>query len=261
MTLTEKFKLDGVPILVFGLIVGSKAYALWSYLVDNPNLWMMLKNIGSLDQYGQGGVYYLTNELTYILYFITALAFDFLAFYSFVVRGEAKSKPQGFWENLFPLFTVFVPVIGFTLLFFPQVREFVPGYSQETLEMFRGISPLFGFYINISGFVIGLIGAAFSIWAISYLKRSFGLRAAVRTLITTGPYARIRHPLYFGEIVHIFGIAILSGTPAGLYLFIGAVLLQIVRAKIEERKFMRALPEYEDYRKRTGFLWPKLVTT
>lgn len=261
MTLTEKLKLDGTPILVFALIVGSKTYALWSYLIDKPNLWMMLKNIGSLDQYGQGSGYYLTNELTYILYFITALAFDFLAFYSFIVRGEAKSKPQGFWENLFPLFTVFVPVIGFTLLFLPQVRQFVPGYSRETLDILRGISPLFGFYINITGFLIGLFGAAFSIWAISYLKRSFGLRAAVRTLITTGPYAKIRHPLYFGEIIHIFGIAILSGTPVGLYLFIGAVSLQIVRAKIEERKFMRTLPEYANYRKSTGFLWPKLVRT
>ena len=261
MTLTEKFKLDGAPILVFGLIVGSKTYALWNLLLDKPDLWMMLKNIGSLEQYGQGGVYYLTNELTYILYFIIALAFDFLAFYSFVVRGEAKSKPQGFWENLFPLFTVFVPVIAFTLLFFPQVRQFVPGYSQETLDFFKGISPLFGFYFNMAGFIIGLIGASFSIWAISYLKRSFGLRAAVRKLITTGPYARIRHPLYFGEIVHIFGIAILSGTPVGFYIFVGAVLMQIVRAKVEERKFMRSLPEYEDYKKNTGFIWPKLLKT
>lgn len=261
MTLTEKLKLDGAPILVFGLIVGSKTYALWIYLVDKPNIWMMLKNIGSLDQYGQGGVYYLTNELTYILYFITALAFDFLAFYSFVVRGKANSKPQGFWENLFPLFTVFVPVIGFTLLFFPQVRQIVPGYSQETLELLRGITPLFGFYFSMTGFILGLFGAAFSIYAISYLKHSFGLRAAVRTLITKGPYARIRHPLYFGEIVHIFGVAILSGTPVGLYLFVGAVSLQIVRAKIEERKFIGALPEYADYRKSTGFLWPKLIRT
>ncbi|WP_177419126.1 hypothetical protein [endosymbiont of Lamellibrachia barhami] len=183
MTLSEKIKLDGAPILLFALIVGSKSYGLWSYLADNPNLWMMLKNIGSMGQYGQVGAYYLTNELTYILYFITALAFDFLAFYSFIVRGEAKSKPQGFWENLFPLLTVFVPVIGFTLLFFPQVRQFVPDYSPETLEIFRSITPLFSFYFTMTGFIIGLFGAAFSIWAISYLKRSFGLRAAVRTLV------------------------------------------------------------------------------
>ena len=124
--------------------------------------------------------------------------------------------------------------------------------------MLRGISPLYPFYMSIIGFAVGIIGAAFSIWAISHLKRSFGLRAAVRTLVTSGPYGRIRHPLYVGEIVHIFGIALLSATPVGLYLFAGAVVLQIVRAKIEERKFLCTLPEYRHYKANTGFLWPKL---
>ncbi|MEA3278652.1 MAG: isoprenylcysteine carboxylmethyltransferase family protein [Pseudomonadota bacterium] len=258
MTFLEKLKKDGAPIAVFGLIVGSKTYTLWVYLSSNPNLWGMLQNVGSIDEYGQGAGAYLTRELSYILYYITALAFDALVFYSFIVRGEAKSRPEGFWENFFPLFTVFVPVIGFTLLFFPQVRQIVPGYSQETLEILRDITPMFGFYMNMIGFAIGFIGAAFSIWAISHLKRSFGLRAAVRTLVTSGPYGRIRHPLYVGEIIHIFGIAILSGTPVGLYLFVVAVGFQVVRAKIEERKFLRTLPEYETYMANTGFLWPRL---
>jgi protein-S-isoprenylcysteine O-methyltransferase Ste14 len=37
-----------------------------------------------------------------------------------------------------------------------------------------------------------------------------------------------------------------------------AVALQAVRARIEERKFLRILPEYQDYMHRTGFLWPRL---
>ena len=119
-------------------------------------------------------------------------------------------------------------------------------------------TPRIGFYINLTGVALGFVGAAFSIWSVSYLRRSFGLRAAVRSLVTTGPYSRIRHPLYVGEIVHIFGIAVLSATPVGLYLFSGALVLQILRAKVEERKFLRTLPEYADYMRRTGFLWPKL---
>ena len=114
------------------------------------------------------------------------------------------------------------------------------------------------FLLNLAGLLIGLFGAAFSIWAISYLRASFGLRAAVRELVTTGPYRRIRHPLYFGEIIHIFGISILSATPAGLYLFVVAVALQVVRAKIEERKFLASVPEYAEFRRNTGFLWPRL---
>lgn len=258
MTIYEKLKVDGLPIAFFALIVGGKTYGLWIYLTSNPALWGMLKNIGAVQEYGHGAELYLTNQLSYLLYYLTALAFDVLTFYSFVVRGAAKSRPEGFWENVFPLVTVFVPVVGFTLLFLPQVRQFVPAYSHATLGMLREISPMYGLYINIIGFAIGFIGAAFSIWAISHLKRSFGLRTAVRQLVTSGPYRRIRHPLYVGEITHILGIAVLSGTPVGLYLFVFAVAMQVVRAKIEERKFLHTLPEYEAYMNRTGFLWPRL---
>jgi protein-S-isoprenylcysteine O-methyltransferase Ste14 len=258
MTRTEKLKRDGAPIVLFSLIVAGKIYSLWIYLSTNENLWGLLRNIEQIDQFGRGAAYYLTNELSYVLYFIVATAFDALVLYSFIVRSEAKSRPEGLTENILPLVTVFVPVIGYTLLFLPQVRQLVPGYSPETLAAMQAITPLFGFYLNMAGFVLGLIGAAFSIWSISYLKRSFGLRAAVRSLVTRGPYARIRHPLYLGEIIHIFGIAILSGKPAGLYLFVVALAMQIVRAKVEERKFLRTLPEYGDYMRQTGFLWPRL---
>ena len=260
MTTTEKLKRDGAPIALFGLIVGGKIYSLWVYLTGKPDLWGMVRNLGQIEQYGPSAPYFLTNELSYLLYFVTAIAFDTLVFYSFIVRGEARSRPQGLMENVFPLITVFVPVVGFTLLFFPQVRQLVPGYSPETLVALRAITPLYGFYLNLIGFLLGFVGASFSIWSISHLKRSFGLRAAVRSLVTSGPYARIRHPLYLGEIIHILGIAILSGTPVGLYLFAFALALQIVRAKVEERKFLRTLPEYADYRKQTGFLWPRLHT-
>jgi protein-S-isoprenylcysteine O-methyltransferase Ste14 len=258
MTTLAKLKRDGAPIVVFGFIVSAKIYSLWVYLTGNANLWVMLRNIGSIDEYGRGAAYYLTNKLSYLLYFVTAITFDVLVFYSFVIRGEAKSRPEGGWENLFPLITVFAPVIGFTLLFIPQVRQQVPDYAAETLKLLKDITPMYGFYLNMLGLTIGFTGAALSIWAISYLKKSFGLRAAVRTLVTRGPYARIRHPLYLGEIIHIFGIAILSGKPIGLYLFVVAVAFQVVRARIEEQKFLRTLPEYKDYMHQTGFLWPRL---
>jgi protein-S-isoprenylcysteine O-methyltransferase Ste14 len=258
MTFVEKLKADGLPIALFALIVGAKVYSLWTYLVGNPALFGMLKDIDSIDAYGPGAARYLTSSMSYLLYFVTATAFDALVLYSFIVRGAAKSRPEGPAENILPLVTVFVPVIGFTLLFLPQVRAHVPGYSPETLDALAAFTPRIGFYINLTGVAMGFVGAAFSIWAVSYLRRSFGLRAAVRSLVTTGPYSRIRHPLYVGEIVHIFGIAVLSATPVGLYLFSGALVLQILRAKVEERKFLRTLPEYADYMRRTGFLWPKL---
>jgi hypothetical protein len=32
----------------------------------------------------------------------------------------------------------------------------------------------------------------------------------------------------------------------------------VVRAKIEERKFLQIMPEYAEFHANTGFLWPKL---
>ena len=258
MPLSDKIRRDWAPILFFGFVVTAKTYSLIVYLTSNSDLWGLLGDLGRLDEHGPGAGVYLTGGLSYILYFATALAFDALVFFSFIARVKATDPPKGFWENVFPLITVFVPVLGFTLLFVPEVRQLVPGYSETTLAWLYGITPLFPFYIAMAGLVAGFIGAAFSIWALSYLRRSFGLRTAVRELVTNGPYRWARHPLYAGEIVHIFGIALLSGTPVGLYLFVAAVALQVVRAKIEERKFLRTLPEYRSYRESTGFLWPRL---
>jgi protein-S-isoprenylcysteine O-methyltransferase Ste14 len=257
MRLSNKLRRDWAPILFFGFVVVAKTYYLIVHLQGSSDLWGLLGNINRLEHYGPGASFFLTSSLSYILYYVTALAFDALVFVSFIGRVEAKQRPQGFWENVFPLITVFLPVIGFTLLFIPEIREFVPGYSRRTLEMMRDLSPMFPFYMTMLGTVIGFAGAAFSIWALSYLSRSFGLRTAVRELVTRGPYRWARHPLYAGEIVHILGIAILSGTPVGLYLFVLAVSLQVIRAKIEERKFLRTVPEYAAYRETTGFLWPR----
>jgi protein-S-isoprenylcysteine O-methyltransferase Ste14 len=258
MPLSNKIRRDWAPILFFGLVVAAKTYYLFVHLNSSSDLWGLLGNIRRLEDYGPGASFFLTGSLSYILYYVTALAFDALVLFSFIGRVEAKQRPKGFWENVFPLITVFLPVIGFTLLFIPEIRQFVPGYSEKTVELMRDISPIFPFYMNMLGTLTGLAGAAFSIWALSYLRRSFGLRTAVRELVTSGPYRWARHPLYAGEIVHILGIAILSDTPVGLYLFVVAVALQVTRAKIEERKFLRTVPEYAAYREATGFLWPRL---
>jgi len=259
--LSKKIRDDWAPILFFGLVVTAKTYYLIIHLSSSENLWGLLGNIGHLGDYGEGAAYFLTGSLSYLLYYGTALAFDTLVFVSFIGRVEAKERPEGFWENIYPLITVFLPVTGYTLLFIPEVRQLVPGYSGRTLEMLHEMSPIFPFYMNLAGTLLGLSGAAFSIWALSYLRRSFGLRTAVRKLVTGGPYRWARHPLYAGEIVHLFGIAVLSGTPVGLYLFVVALALQIGRAKIEERKFLRTVPAYREYRRSTGFLWPRLRKT
>ena len=150
------------------------------------------------------------------------------------------------------------PGAGFVLAI-PAIRAVVPAYEFRALAMAYQLSPAFFMSLNVAALVIGAIGAALSFVALWSLKKSFSLMTEIRVLVTSGLYRRVRHPLYMAEIIHVFGIAVLSGTPVGLWLFVIAVVMQVVRAKIEERKFLRTVPEYAAFKSRTGFLWPKLL--
>jgi protein-S-isoprenylcysteine O-methyltransferase Ste14 len=258
MNQVKDWRVDSAPLLFFAAVLAAKTYYLIGYISGSDQLWSVVTDAERRAALGDGASLLITGEFSHIAYYAVALAFDALVFYSLLVRRAAKERPKGFWENIFPLITVFVPVIGFTLMFIPEVRALMPGYPIGFLQTMNQSLPGFPFYMNLAGLLIGLFGAAFSIWAIAHLKASFGLRTAVRQLVTTGPYSRIRHPLYFGEIIHILGIAILAATPVALALFVIAVALQAVRAKIEERKFRATVPEYSAFARRTGFLWPKL---
>lgn len=259
MPQTKDWRVDSAPLLFFAAVLAAKTYYLAGYIVGSDALWTVVADAEQRATLGADAAFLITGEFSHIAYYAVALAFDALVFYSLLVRRAAKERPKGFWENIFPLITVFVPVIGFTLMFAPQIRAMLPGYPLDFLRDMNALMPGFPYFMNVGGLLIGLFGAAFSIWAIVHLKASFGLRTAIRQLVTTGPYSRIRHPLYFGEIIHIFGIAILAATPAALVLFVIAVALQAVRAKIEERKFHATVPEYAEFARRTGFLWPKLI--
>ena len=254
----KDWRVDIAPLMFFAIVIAAKTYYLVGYLGAHDHLWGLMTDAERRQIMGGALGYYLTGQFSYIGYYATALAFDALVFYSLLVRRGAKERPQGFWENIFPLITVFVPMLGFTLMFIPEVRAMLPVYPETFLHRMAQLVPGFPFYMNLAGMLTGLFGAAFSIWAISHLRASFGLRTAVRELVTSGPYRRIRHPLYFGEIIHLFGITLLAATPAALYLFFVAVTLQVIRAKIEERKFLASVPAYAEFRRNTGFLWPKL---
>ncbi len=78
------------------------------------------------------------------------------------------------------------------------------------------------------------------------------------TLVTTGPYAKVRHPMYTALLVCFGGSAILAANLAisGLCLAISAML--ILRIRLEERMLEDRFGQaYRDYRKKTGCLLPK----
>src|SRR6185503_11194122 len=90
--------------------------------------------------------------------------------------------------------------------------------------------------------VAGGIGLA--IWARTIMGRNWGMLMSVKQdteIVSAGPYARIRHPIYTGMFVALVG-----------YFFISA--------RTEERHLLRELPDtYGPYMARTKMFVPFVV--
>ena len=72
-------------------------------------------------------------------------------------------------------------------------------------------------------------------------------------VVSTGPYAWVRHPMYAGAIFYFLGTALLLGS---WYAFaIGIVLIAIIalRAVWEEETLKSELPGYADYASRVTY--------
>jgi protein-S-isoprenylcysteine O-methyltransferase Ste14 len=91
------------------------------------------------------------------------------------------------------------------------------------------------------------------------LDRSLSVIPQARELVKRGPYARVRHPLYLGELVATLGLALTLGGPLPLVGWAVLVALQAYRARHEERLLGAVLPGYSEYRSSTALLVPGVL--
>jgi protein-S-isoprenylcysteine O-methyltransferase Ste14 len=74
-----------------------------------------------------------------------------------------------------------------------------------------------------------------------------------QTVISTGPYALVRHPMYAGGLVMLLGIPIALGSWWGL-LVIAAMTPALIWRLFDEEKFLaRNLPGYSEYQKKVRY--------
>ena len=99
--------------------------------------------------------------------------------------------------------------------------------------------------------VLATAGLAYSVWGLAYLRRSFSIIPEARRLVTGGPYALSRHPVYLGEITTAIGVNIATGgwlTAIAIVYFIACELLRI---RWEERILAVTFPnDYPAYARR-----------
>jgi protein-S-isoprenylcysteine O-methyltransferase Ste14 len=112
------------------------------------------------------------------------------------------------------------------------------------------------------GLAIFVLGLALAVWARVYLGRNWGMPMSQRAdpeLVTTGPYRRIRHPIYTGIILGMVGTAIALST---YWLIVVAIVgaYFLISAVVEERTMAKLFPAaYPPYKHSTKMLIPYVL--
>jgi protein-S-isoprenylcysteine O-methyltransferase Ste14 len=131
-------------------------------------------------------------------------------------------------------------VAQFTLMAAIMVAGFVPPHLPD-----KGHGAA-----SAIGAVLAVAGAAFAVWASRTLGRSFTPfpKPLEAGLVTCGPFAIVRHPVYTGGIALFIGYSLYASIPA---LALTAVLagLWVGKLQVEERLLVATYDDYPAYQK------------
>ena len=177
---------------------------------------------------------------------VSGLAWTMLALYWVAPRKETHSGEYKFYR----LFRLVIGALTFALLFWHKIGIGFLGNRFLPLSV----------VIMSAGFVITLLGLGITGWARVHLGRYWSDKVVIQPehrLIRTGPYARVRHPIYFGVLLGIAGTALVVGEWRAL----AALLLMSINYTVKARKednilFQRFGEEFRSYQQKTGMLLP-----
>ena len=104
--------------------------------------------------------------------------------------------------------------------------------------------------------VVGYLGTG---WA-QAVNRHFEPSVRIQSdrdhhVITTGPYAYVRHPGYIFGIILTFGVALALGSLWALLPAVLVVIALAIRTNLEDATLRRELPGYEEFAVRVRYKW------
>jgi protein-S-isoprenylcysteine O-methyltransferase Ste14 len=109
------------------------------------------------------------------------------------------------------------------------------------------------------GLVLFAFGLGFAIWARVHIGRNWGTPMTQKDepeLVTSGPYRRVRHPIYSGILVAGVGTAVALNW-VWLTVFALAGIYFLYSATVEERYLTETFPDsYPAYKRSTKMLVP-----
>jgi len=113
------------------------------------------------------------------------------------------------------------------------------------------------------GAALTVAGLLFAVWAREHLGRNWSRSVTIKQgheLITTGPYAVVRHPIYTGSLTGFLGMAIAISQVRGFIVLVLIFLVFWVKLRMEEEWMRSQFGEtYANYAQQTAALVPYLL--
>jgi protein-S-isoprenylcysteine O-methyltransferase Ste14 len=114
---------------------------------------------------------------------------------------------------------------------------------------------------GFSALAVMLFGLGLRIWAAVTLGKYYTTTLMIaedHKVISIGPYARVRHPGYLGEILMWLGLGVLSSNLIIVFFFtVMFVIVYLYRISVEERMLVKEFSDdYVRYQRRTRKLIP-----
>jgi len=193
-----------------------------------------------------------------------------------------------YWQAWIFLFAFFGPTLGITFYLmkhdpalFERRVQAGPGAEKERAQkiihalvvvvflaviLFPGVDHRFGWsrvpaYVSIAGDFLVVLGFVFIF--LVFRENTFASGtveiSAEQKVISSGPYAMVRHPMYAAAIVMLLGVPPALGSWWGLLALVPFTLMILWRLLDEERFLARNLPGYSEYRNKVKYRLVPLV--
>jgi len=140
-----------------------------------------------------------------------------------MTRSPAKAQAEGLLPRIAAFVGTYLP---WTITFFGKTEQALP---------------------NLLSTACVLIGIIMMLVTIRHLGGSFSLVPQARSVVQTGPYRWIKHPLYLAEEIAILGVVLQYLTPVTVTVLVLHIGVQVCRILYEEDLLRRNCPEYSSY--------------
>ncbi|MFH1225261.1 MAG: isoprenylcysteine carboxylmethyltransferase family protein [Candidatus Diapherotrites archaeon] len=180
------------------------------------------------------------------------------------------------WLYIILMFAAFIPMIFYFMKHSPEMLE-----RREMLMPERGWDIVIvgiASVLMLSIFPLAALDFRFGWWQLTLLDKALGFAGLVfsyillflvmrenaflfrivkiakgHKVVSTGPYAYVRHPMYVSVIVMIICTALLLGSGWALIISLLSSAIIVARTVKEDTALQRELPGYREYAKKTPY--------